>query len=175
MEKTMIGVPLLFTAGILTPDERLMDPRTVHPAHELFLRPVLKQASDCWVYGLVQDTEVYNVVSDIITSEKGKHRVSLLNEPITGREVFWNATGAERGTIVLAIPVATFDPSISLKACKYFAYTDNVRAGHTPAAVNFAKKMAASAPYIVLCFPRNNGMEWIDIFAPPTLVEKYFR
>lgn len=152
-----------------------MDARTVYLAHENFLRPVLEQASDCWVYGLTQDSEVYTAVSDIITGEKGKYRVNLLKEPITGREVFWNAAGAKRGTIVLAIPVEAFDPSIFLKACKYFAHPDNLRAGHTPAAINFAKKLAESANYVVLCFPRNNGMEWVDIFAHPELIAKYFQ
>lgn len=162
---------LTLTAFLLTPDERRMDERAVHLAHAQFLRPLLAVAANCWVYGLVEGSDVSNSAGDIVTFEKGKHRVALHGDPVTGRELFWNATGSKRGSIVVAAPIKDLDPGLILRASKSVGHASNFRSGHTPAGINLAKKLAKSGIQAAFCFPRSNGIEWVDIFADEKFIQ----
>jgi hypothetical protein len=161
-----------FTIGMLSQDEKWADEHTAHPAHDAILRPLLAASSECWVYGLKPDSEAQVAASEILVAERGKYRVNADGDPVVGYEYFWNARGGKRGTIVIIIPAERFPREIFLH-CRGAWVFNNYRAGHTPAAINFAKKKAKEGS-VVVCLPRNNGFEWAEVLAPEPLLLQLF-
>jgi hypothetical protein len=141
-----------------------LDPHGSIEEHETVLRPILAAATDCFAYGLEPGTEALAAVADIATKDRGRHRIALAGDPITGREFFWNAHSARRGTIVVLVP-RDRTPSQVFRRCQYVALMNNPSAGHTPGAFRYARKCADSEDVVAFCFSRNNGFEWMDVVA----------
>jgi hypothetical protein len=158
-----------FTLSLLSRDEAYADPHTSHRIHATVLRPLLARADACWAYGIDKESEAWRAAQDILTPEKGKFRVELRaapgGDPVSGREYFWNASGGKRGTIVITLPLADF-PADVFAACREVWSFDNYRAGHSPAAVKFAQASIAAGTHVAVCLPRNNGIQWAELFAP---------
>src|SRR5687767_6399924 len=70
---------------------------TKWPTHETVLRPILRRAKECWVYGLKPGSDVFELGRPILTAAGSKSRVRLDGDPITGFEGFWNASAGRRG------------------------------------------------------------------------------
>jgi hypothetical protein len=168
-----------FSLTLLDNEEKYADPGTPYGIHASVLRPLLARADACWVYGIGMESALWQAARDMLTPARGKFRVDTRGgasaDPVTGREVFWNARGGKRGTIVMTLPLADF-PAGVFSACLHAGVMDNYRAGHTPAAVKFAQQAISGGTHIAVCLPRNNGIEWMDLFAPKPLVfELYAR
>src|SRR5207244_362647 len=71
------------------------------PAHEGVLRPILRRADECLVYGIAPDSRIFRISSAILQRDKRRHRIVLSGDPISGHELLWNAHGGERGSIVI--------------------------------------------------------------------------
>lgn len=133
------------------------------PAHEEILRPLLSVSTECWAYGVTPSGAVYQAASAMLERARGKYRVCLEGDPIGGRELFWNASGGKRGTIVMIVPRHEFDSERIFRGGHAAYVTVNFRSGHTPAAIRFARQRVESSDVIAVCLPRNNGIEWMDI------------
>jgi len=163
-----------FTISLLSREQAWGDATASHQVHKTVLLPLLGMAEECWAYGLVKGSQVWRSAADILTPERGKFRVNVSGDPVTGRELFWNASGGKRGTIVMVAPLARFNPEAIFSACRGAWIFENYRSGHTPAAVKLAQSRLESQRHIVFCLPRNNGIEWIEVFAPkPQVFDLY--
>ena len=134
------------------------------PAHDAVLRPLLRVASECWAYGIQPASEVYEAAVGVLTPEKRRFRVNLEGDPVKNHELFWNARAGKRGTIVIVIPRTDFDGKRIFRAGYGASLSLNVSAGHTPAALRFARRCVESSDVIAACLPRNNGIQWMDVF-----------
>jgi hypothetical protein len=163
-----------FTAGLLSSDEKWADESAHHAIHDSVLRPLLSVADECWAYGVEENSKVFKSAKAILTKEGRRHKVSLIGDPVTGHELFWNAHGGKRGTIVISVPSEKFDaPAIFPNCRRSFVFT-NYRAGHSPGAITYAQRKIQNQTHVVFCLPRNNGLEWMEIFAPKPLVFELF-
>jgi len=156
----------VFTIGMV-PRNRDFEPDEQLPSHTKILRPLLAVASECWVYDLKPRGPVYKSAAPILEPEKGRFRVRLEGDPVAGHELFWNADSGRRGTIVILVPADKFPAEKIFRACNgVWAFT-NFLTGHTPAAARFARSQTKSPTLVAACLPRNNGIEWLDLFAEP--------
>jgi hypothetical protein len=163
-----------FQLRILDDLERRESEYATHKSHKSILEPLLNMASDCWVYGLEKNTPLWQVSADILTPERGKHRVSVCKKTIIGKEFFWNAHSGKRGSILISVQIENIVPNQLFEKFKGVSVCTNYRSGHTPSAINFAHKIIANESKVVFCLPRNNGFEWADVFAPKPLVFELF-
>jgi hypothetical protein len=162
-----------FTVSLLTHDELFADPHTSHRVHKTVLLLLISISDGCWVYGKIDDSETWQSVSDILVPQRGKFKVRTTGDPISDREVFWNAHSGRRGTIVISVPIDKFSPEI-FRNCKAAWVSNNFRAGHTPAAISFAKRAIEDQSHIIFCLPRNNGIEWMTVFPPIHLAQEFY-
>jgi hypothetical protein len=152
------------------------DERASLPAHDSVLRPILRIAEEALVYGLNPTSEVGQAAAQCVQSERGRHRLLLDRELIVGHELFWNATGGQRGTIAIRCKAEALLRAGVFSSCYRPNIMLNVGAAHTPSAIRLARQFVADGESEVICLPRNNGLAWADVFAPPTLaLELYER
>lgn len=159
-----------FTLSLLSYKEKYQDPHSTFKVHQTVIAPLLKVAEECWVYGIDRKSEVWEVASSILQPMKGKYKIDISSDPITGKEYFWNASAGKRGTIVIIVPIEKFLKINIFKHCREAWVFDNYRSGHTTSAINLAKKMIETKRSIVFCLPRNNGIEWMEVFTGKPLV-----
>ena len=165
----------MFFARIVDGEKWLhLDPSQSIEEHETVLRPILRCADACYAYGLEPESKPLAAVADIATKDKGKYRIALEGDPISGREYFWNADSGQRGTIVVLVPISRF-PMQVFRHCEYASVMNNPSAGHTPSAFRFAQKAAEDGTHAAFCFSRNNGFEWMDVVLGKGRAAKYFR
>jgi hypothetical protein len=144
------------------------------PVHEQVLRPLLGVADECWVYGLTKESPLWSASSDILEPHRGKHRIRTDAEAILGHELLWNSRSGKRGTIVIVIGIQSLLTARIFQHCPRPVVTGNMGAGHTPSALRFAKEVVRGAEKVALLFPRNNGLEWVNILAAPALAFSLF-
>ena len=144
------------------------------PAHDKVLRPLLQAATECWAYGVRPGSDVDRAAKGLLQAARGKHRVSLDDDPLTGHEQFWNAQGGRRGTIVILTQRARFDAAKLFRGCREAFVLTNFRSAHTPAALRFARERARVDDMVAVCLPRNNGIEWMDVHVRPALALEFF-
>ena len=113
------------------------------PAHDKVLRPLLKVATECWAYGIKPASDVYLAASDILERDKGRYRICLEGDPVGGHELFWNAHGGKRGTIVILVPRLKFDAEAIFRGGHEAFVVANFRTGHTPAAIRFRASVSS--------------------------------
>jgi hypothetical protein len=139
------------------------------PAHESVLRPLVSTASECWVYDIGSDSSIWSASSQILEPHRGKHRIRTDLEMIRGHEVLWNATGGERGTIVILIDAVSLLNLGILRYCSRPSLTENMGAAHTPSALRWAKRRVSQTGTAAVLLPGTNGIEWMDVLAEPEL------
>ncbi len=144
------------------------------PWHETVLRPLLRASRKAWVYELKQDSDVFESAKEIVTRESGKYAIDLGGNPIEGRELFWNASGGKRGSIVLEIPAEQFPASEIYPRCQGAFIVGNSTVPHSPAAIRYARAQVADGDTICCLLSRTNGFEWISIFAAPSQLPALF-
>ncbi|MBL9166250.1 MAG: hypothetical protein JNN07_00755 [Verrucomicrobiales bacterium] len=143
--------------------------------HEEVLRPILASAEECLVYGISEDSRIFQASSSILQRDKGRHRLVLSGDPICGHELLWNAHGGERGSIVILMDPRALDAQRIFPHC-YFPYVyANPGACHTPAALRLARKAIHHTRKVALVLPRNNGIEWMEVFAPSEMAVELFQ
>lgn len=158
-----------FTLALLPSSVRPVNRRRVLEVHRTVLRPLLAWATECWAYGLDEESDVYRAARNILVKEGRRYRVRLDGDPLTGRELFWNASRGRRGTIVIAGRLAQLDMQALYAGCSNVWTYGNFRAPHTPAALRAARALVADGTRIAFCLPSTNGIEWLDVYARPDL------
>ncbi|UXH77575.1 hypothetical protein [Roseateles amylovorans] len=170
-DRALVARSSNFTIRLLTSEAKWeggLD--ATHAVHRTVLRPLLAMADGCWAYGIDKDGPLWKRSADILQPDRGKFRIDLSCDPVSGRESLWNASGGKRGTIVITVPVERFDGAALFPHCLEAWVFDNPRAGHTPGALSFTSKRLAEGRHVIVCLPRNNGIEWAEVFAPQPLV-----
>jgi hypothetical protein len=163
-----------FTVSLVSRRHADFEPEDKLPAHRNVLLPALNVATECWVYDIRKSSPAYRVAAKILTASKGKYLVNTMGDSVTGRERFWNVQGGERGTIVIVVPAAKFNAKEIFSACYGAWVFDNFLVGHTPSAARLARQQSATGKHVCLCLPRNNGIEWMEVFAKPSSAERLF-
>ncbi|OYT91267.1 MAG: hypothetical protein CFE43_14325 [Burkholderiales bacterium PBB3] len=135
------------------------------PWHETVLRPILQSATEAWAYELPQGSAVHRSAGAIVTEKQGKFALDLSAELIHGHELFWNASGGKRGSIVIVSPLADFPANKVFPHCYKALVVGNPNVAHSPSALRFAKAKLARGNNLVCVFPRNNGFEYFDLYA----------
>ncbi len=174
-EKDMIRERGTFAINLIHPKARwdydVLDPL---PVHETILRPMLERATDCLVYGVETGSQIYAASSTILHPDRGRHRVALAGDPVTGHELLWNSYGGKRGSVVILTSPDDFPAGEIFPHCIFPHIIENYRSAHTPSAVRLARQHAAGGG-VAVCLPRNNGIEWMDVFAAPEVALALFR
>ncbi len=165
-----------FTVGLVA-KEKIWENESAHfSIHDSVVAPLLKAASECWAYGLEPKSAVYSAAQRLLEPKQGKFRVRLTGDPVHGHELFWNAIGGKRGSIVIIVTAQRIRQLSVFKYCRNLWVFGNLGAGHTPSALRFAKSMANRADVVNFMLSRNNGIEWLDVLAaPPLAAELYLR
>ncbi len=159
-----------FTVRLLSRDEGWGDERTHHTAHDLVLRPILSVAEECWAYGIDPDSAPFEAARTILRKEGRRYKVGLSGDPVTGHELFWNARGGKRGTIAIAVELSRLDVEAVFQHCREAFVFNNYRSGHNTAAITYAQRKIEGKTHLVFCLPRNNGFEWMEVFAPQPVI-----
>ncbi len=158
-----------FTAVLLSWKQNWEDESAPRTVHETVLRPLLAAADECWAYGLRPESKAL-AAAPIRGMTRSRHELDLSGDPIRGHEFFWNAHGGKRGSVVISIPADRLDAKAVFANCLEAIVVGNPGAGHSPAALAYAKRRIHEGSHIVACLPRNNGIQWMDIFAPKPLL-----
>jgi len=157
-----------FHVRILTRDKKylLWDDHSTHlPVHDKVVAPLVAISTKAYVYGLSNNADLLELAKPIVTKDRRRHALDLSGDCVTGYEQLWNANCGKRGTIVLLVPQENMESNTLFSHCVSVNLVDNFRAGHTPAAIEFARRTTESGEYVAFCFSRNNGLEWVDVFA----------
>jgi len=144
------------------------------PAHELILRPLLLCAKECYVYGLKKDTELFQQCTDILSFTRNKYKLDLKKEVIEGYEQLWNATGWQRGSILIFLEPEELKKLNIFTSCYDPRISENPNSGESAAAIKFCKDIVTKEKLIGLCFSASNGIEYMKVYAESdTLKELY--
>jgi hypothetical protein len=145
------------------------------PWHDSVLRPLLDAADTAWAYEMKEDAEVFRVAAPILRRERGKYAIDLSSEAIRGHELFWNASGGQRGSVVLSMPLARFPARAVLPHCQSAFVVGNSTVPHTPSAVRLARSLVSTGRTLCCLLSRTNGFEWISLYAAPEPLEALFQ
>jgi hypothetical protein len=149
------------------------DERSSLPAHELVIRPLLKESIDAFVYRSTKDEFfLYGKMQvpikldeiDILIKDKGKFKFDRTKECISGNEYLWNATTWKRGSIVIIVEPSKIDFQAIFENCYRPGLSATPNAGNTLSATKKCKD-EAKKNNIGICFPASNGLEWMQIYA----------
>lgn len=144
------------------------------PWHDTVLRPLLLAAAETWAYGLDPQSPTFRSGARLLRRHGGKYRVDTSGDPISGCELFWNASGGKRGSIAMVIPEDAFPGDVIFGHCHRAFVVSNPGRSHSPSAVRFARTGLDAGGTLVCLLPETNGFEWFDVFArPATLVALY--
>lgn len=135
------------------------------PWHDSVLRPLLAVATQAWAYELKPGSETFESASGIVERKAGKYAVDLSGEAVKGHELFWNASGGKRGSILLVIPAKDFPGSEIFPHCQKAFLINNSTVPHTPAAIRYARAIVDSESSVCCLLSRTNGLEWISFYA----------
>lgn len=143
------------------------------PAHDLILRPLLLYATDCYIYGIKKNSELFQQCSNILTFSRNKYKIDLNQEVIKGYEQLWNVTGWERGSSVIVIEPEQFKNLNIFTHCYDPDIWDNPNTGESVAAVKYCQKVAKQGK-VALCLSASNGIEWMKIYALDNILEELY-
>ncbi|MED4002544.1 hypothetical protein [Priestia aryabhattai] len=138
------------------------------PAHELILRPLLL------LYGLKKDTELFQQCTDIFSFTRNKYKLESKKEVIKGYEQLWNATGWQRGSILIFLESEKLKKLNIFTSCYDPSISENPNSGESAAAIRFCKDVVTKEKLVGLCFSASNGIEYMKVYAESdTLKELY--
>ncbi|MHA7098799.1 hypothetical protein [Priestia aryabhattai] len=144
------------------------------PAHELILRPLLLCAKECYVYGLKKDTELFQQCADILSPNHNKYKLDLNQEVIKGYEQLWNATGWQRGSILIFLELEKLKKLNIFTSCYNPSIFENPNSGESAATIRFCKDVVTKEKLVGFCFSASNGIEYMKVYAENgTLKELY--
>ena len=159
-----------FAIALMPPSVRWhYDVCVPQPPHQSVIRPLLRSAVDCFAYGVRNEGRVWEQCAPILEQYGRRHRVRLSDDPVSGYPLLWNVHGGERGSIVILAVPGRVDVNALFPHCYPPYFSRNFRAAHNEAAIKCARHYVASTGGVAFCLPRNNGIEWMDVFAHPQL------
>lgn len=141
------------------------------PWHETVLRPLLASTREAWVYEVDEASRIFAVAGHRLHRERGKYRIDLTGDPIRGVELLWNASGGQRGSIVLVIPAARFPLQEVCSNCRQAFVIGNSTVPHTASAIRLARSKVEGGEFVCCLLSRTNGFEWLSIYASPPELE----
>ncbi|MET1122160.1 hypothetical protein [Priestia megaterium] len=144
------------------------------PAHDLVLRPLLSCATEGYVYGLKKDTELFHQCADILSLTHNKYQLDLTKEVIKGYEQLWNATGWQRGSILIFLEPKKLKELNIFTVCYDPGILDNPNTGENSAAIRFCENVVSKKKLVGLCFSASNGIEWMKIYAEKDLLKDLY-
>ena len=145
------------------------------PAHDLILRPLLTSAKECYVYGLNKGTELFHQCTDILSFTRNKYQLDLKKEVIRGYERLWNATGWQRGSILIFLELETLKKLNIFTSCYDPGILDNPNTGESNAAIRFCKDVISKERKVGLCFSASNGIEWMTVYANKDALKELYK
>ena len=154
-----------FSVQLLEGKAASYDVKARLPPHDTVLAPLLVGATECFVYGLTPENPLFALVADLITPSRGKHRLELAGDPITGREEFWNAKYGRRGSIVILHPYETLNAAALFKNCSWVSHCTNLSVAHSPAALAFSRKKTEAGGTVAFLLSSAFGIAGLDIVA----------
>ncbi|AWK03523.1 hypothetical protein HYN56_04515 [Flavobacterium crocinum] len=149
------------------------DEKSVMPAHELVIRPLLENSIDTFVYrGTKEEFFLYGKMQapikleeiEVLIKDKGKFKFDKTKECILGNEYLWNACTRKRGSIVFILKEGQVDFAKIFKHTYRPSLTETPNSGNTPSATKKCREASAQG-FIAICLPANNGIEWMTIYA----------
>jgi len=153
------------------------DEKSILPAHELVIRPLLEKSVEVFVYnGRKDEFFLYGKMNypikleeiDILIKNKGKYKFDKTKECILGNEYLWNARTWKRGSIVFVLKDGQIDFSKLLKNTYRPGLSSTPNSGNNASAIKKCKEEAEKGN-IAICLPASNGLEWMSIYAKGNL------
>lgn len=146
----------------------------VLPAHDLILRPLLSCATECYVYGLKKDTELFHRSADILSYTCNKHKLDVNKEVLKGYEQLWNSTGWQRGSILIFLEPEKLKELNIFTSCYDPSISENPNSGESAAAIKFCKSIINKEKVVGLCFSASNGIEWMKVYADKHILKELY-
>jgi hypothetical protein len=131
------------------------------PCHESVLRPLTRAAFEAWAYDLDKDPDVFDSAKSVVERKTGKHKINLGADVISGHELFWNAAGGRRGSIVLLFQYSAIPGSVIFPHCEAVHVFANPSSPETPSAYRFVRRGVSRRGVIAAMFSRTNGVQWL--------------
>jgi hypothetical protein len=136
--------------------------------------PLLAASRECFVYDLDPSGELFAMAHPILKPLRGKHAIRLGAEAVAGYEALYAAAAGARGSILFRVPRDSGIFPRLFRHCYDPWYCDNPGAGHTPSALQYAKRQIKVSSDIFLLLSRNNGLQSLDIIcASPDIVRLF--
>lgn len=144
------------------------------PWHDTVLRPLLAAATEAWVYEMNEDSNTFRSAGTMLVRKAGKYQIRLGGEPITGRELFWNASGGQRGSIVLLFNAEEVPAAAVFPHCERVFIVNNPSTPHSPAAIRYVKSATSDGKLLAGMLSRTNGLQWLSFHGRPERLERLF-
>jgi hypothetical protein len=145
------------------------------PAHDLILRPILREANLAVLLDAPVESEVVRKAASIVSRERDRFRIALDREVIRGSEELWNTGYGARGTIAIKSRIS------EEKLAGLFAFCGSAwrwkvaseRKVFGDRALRFASAEVAPDQRVFL-LSRSNGIQWLGVYAVPNESERLF-
>ena len=156
------------------------DEKSILPAHELVIRPLLNKSIGAFVYnGRKDDFFLYGKMNspikldqiDILTKDMGKFKFDKTKECILGNEYLWNATTWKRGSIIFILQKGQIDFAELFRSTYRPSISATPNTGNNASATKKCREEAEKGN-ISICLPASNGIEWMSIYAKGYLFEE---
>ncbi|MHB9130919.1 MAG: hypothetical protein ACYDBB_07485 [Armatimonadota bacterium] len=147
------------------------------PPHRLVIEPLVAKATTMRIYGNLKESPVRTQILSMGTPRRGYLEVDLSREVVKGFEAVWNLSGWERGSIVLGGDFDEQEFGDIVSWCggpEYWSSLYQITKGTSAAAIRYAQSIA-TAGATAFSFSASNGIDFMDIFPPPTKVHYYYK
>jgi hypothetical protein len=139
-----------------------------HPAHRLVIEPIVRKASGMRIYGLDDEQGLRREVLSMGVAKPGHVEIDLSREVVSGHEIVWNASGWERGAIVLEANLNDDELAEIFRWCSgpsVCSSWSQIKKGTPAPAIKHAQAVASQGA-TAFSFSASNGIEWMDVFPP---------
>ena len=140
------------------------------------LKLILDSAMEVRIYGLDPDSDVGKLLKPALIRGKGVWLLDTSQELLQPFEAFWRSYCETDGIAIITRMTADSAKQVLSHCTKpdTWSSTYMIAEGSSKSAVAYCRKATESGA-IVFLIPGSNGLEWIDIFAPPEVLEELFR
>ncbi len=164
-EKEALAAKGAFTVSVL-PSSVYFETRANQavslPWHDTVLRPLLAVAAQAWVYEMQEGSDTFKSAETILMRKAGKYEIQLGGEPIKGHELFWNASGGQRGSIALLFAPTEIPTTAVFPHCERAFLINNPSVPHSPAAIRYVKSATSDGRLVAGMLSRTNGLQWLS-------------
>jgi hypothetical protein len=145
----------------------------VPACRETVIRPMLKLARECYVYGVEPGTRVWDCVQDIVQPDRGKHRLRLDREVITGCGQLWSVCGGA-GAIVIWTPFDIERLRPIFRQCFGPKLVYNGLSSHSRSSIGLARKLTADGTAVCFVLSATEGIEYLTVIARDDRLQQLF-